>query len=85
MLHLNKTLHAVTRAFMTLEEGVGEQTTTQLEIAANSLEDARSTLEEAEHSKFTGWYDNDTKFKMDGLEERISAIRTSLNEGRDDE
>jgi hypothetical protein len=81
MLHMNKTLNAVTRAFMTLETGAGELTVNLIEQAASSLKVSRRTLDEAEHSKFTGWYDSDTKFKMDGLEERIQAVRNSLGDG----
>jgi hypothetical protein len=78
MLHMNKTLNAVTRAFMTLETGVGEETVNQLESAANSLEAVRRTLDEAEHGRFAGWYDSDTKFKLNGLEERIGQARESV-------
>ncbi len=79
MLHLNETLNAVTRAFMTLETGADAQTIEQLELAAGSLKAAREALSEAEHGKFTKWYDSDTKFKMDGLEERIQAVLSSFD------
>ncbi len=85
MLHLNETLNAVTRAFMTLETGAGELTASLIDQAASNLKATRRALDEAEHSKFTHWYDSDTKFKMNGLEERIQAVRTSLNDGQDNE
>ena len=81
MLHLNNMFNAVTRAFMTLETGADDQTVSELDKAASSLKAARRTLEEAEHGRFTGWYDGDTKFKMNGLKERIQAVRDSLDEG----
>jgi hypothetical protein len=80
MLHLNETLNAVTRAFMTLETGTGSETANELDKAGSSLKTARRALEEAEHGRFTGWYDGDTKFKMNGLKERIQAVRDSLDE-----
>jgi len=79
MLHLNETLNAVTRAFMTLETGAGENTLKLLDMAANSLKVARHALDEAEHDRFTGWYDNDTKFKLDGLEDRIQEVRDAID------
>ena len=85
MLHLNETLNAVTRAFMTLETGAGPLTINTLTEATGHLQDARNALGEAAHGKFSGWYDSDTKFKMDGLEERIGAVLTSLEEGSDNE
>jgi hypothetical protein len=78
MLHLNETLNAVTRAFMTLEAGPDAKTVELLDKAANSLDATRSALDQAEHGKFTGWYDSDTKFKMDGLEERIQQATDSI-------
>jgi hypothetical protein len=78
MLHLNETLNAVTRAFMTLESGADKQTVKLLDSAVSSLADARRALHKAEHGKFTGWYDSDTKFKMDGLKERIRQVRDSI-------
>ena len=78
MLHLNETLNAVTRAFLTLEVGASNKTVDLLDLAASSLNTARHALEQAEHSRFTGWYDTDTKFKMDGLEERIQQARDSI-------
>jgi hypothetical protein len=78
MLHLNETLNAVTQAFMTLETGAEEKTVELLDNAANSLDATQSALDQAEHSRFTGWYDSDTKFKMDGLEERIQQARNSI-------
>ena len=78
MLHLNETLNAVTRAFMTLESGAGESTVDLLDMATNSLDATRRTLSEAEHGRFAGWYDSDTKFDMNGLEERIQQARDSI-------
>ena len=78
MLHLNETLNAVTRAFMTLEGGADKKAVELLELAANKLNATRQALDQAEHGRFTGWYDTDTKFKMDGLEERIQQARESL-------
>jgi len=78
MLHLNEMLNAVTRAFMTLETGAGESTVDLLDTAANSLDAARLALDQAEHGRFTKWYDSDTKFKIDGLEERIQQARDSI-------
>ncbi|MCH8943640.1 MAG: glycosyl hydrolase 115 family protein [Proteobacteria bacterium] len=78
MLHLNETLNAVTRAFMTLESGAGESTVDLLDTAANSLDATRHALDQAEHGRFTRWYDGDTKFKMDGLKERIHQARDNI-------
>jgi len=78
MLHLNETLSAVTRSFMTLETGADGKTVELLDMAANSLDATRSALDQAEHDRFTRWYDSDTKFKMDGLEERIQQARDSI-------
>lgn len=85
MLHLNETLNAVTRAFMTLESGAGQQTIDQLETAASRFQAARQALAEAAHGKFEGWYDSDTKFKMDGVEQRIQAVLDSLTKGPESE
>jgi len=78
MLHLNETLNAVARAFMTLETGADKKTVEILDMAANSLDATRHALDQAEHGRFTGWYDSDTKFKMNGLEERIQQARSSI-------
>jgi hypothetical protein len=75
MLHLNKTLNAVTRAFMTLETGADGRTIALLEAAESSLDAARRALGEAEHGRFEHWYEGDDKFRLDGLEERIRAAR----------
>ena len=79
MLHLNETLNAITRAFMTLEVGASKETVDLLGLAANSLNAARHALDQAAHGRFTGWYDTDTKFKLDGLEERIRQARDSIH------
>ena len=79
MLHLNETLNAVTRAFMTLESGASQETTDHLDMALQRLLAARHALDEAEHGRFERWYDSDTKFKMHGLEERIQGVRSSLH------
>ena len=79
MLHLNETLNAVTRAFMTLESGASQETTDHLEMALQRLLAARHALDEAEHGRFERWYDSDTKFKMHGLEERIQGVWSSLH------
>jgi hypothetical protein len=63
---------------MTLETGAGESTVDLLDTAANSLDAARLALDQAEHGRFTKWYDSDTKFKIDGLEERIQQARDSI-------
>ena len=78
MLHLNETLNAVTRAFMTLESGTNEQTIELLDLAANRLDATQRALDQAEHGRFSGWYDNDTKFKMKDLEKRIQETRASI-------
>jgi hypothetical protein len=78
MLHLNQTLNAVTRAFMTLESGANKQTVELLDLAANRLDATQHALDQAEHGRFTGWYDNDTKFKMKDLEKRIQETRASI-------
>jgi len=79
MLHLNETLNAITRAFMTLEVGASKETVDLLDLAANSLNAARHALDQAAHGRFTGWYDTDTKFKLDGLEEHIRQARDSIH------
>jgi len=81
MLHLNATLKAVTEAFMTLESGAGRQTIHQLELAVSSFQAARQALAEAAHGEFEGWYDTDTKFKMNGVEEHIQAVLDDLTKG----
>ena len=78
MLHLNETLNAVTHAFMTLESGAEESTVDLLDTAANSLDATRHALDQAEHGRFTRWYDSDTKFNMNRLEERIQQARNSI-------
>jgi hypothetical protein len=78
MLHLNETLHAVTRAFMTLESGANQQTIKLLDLAVTRLDAAQHALDQAEHSRFSGWYDTDTKFKMNDLDKRIRDTRTSV-------
>jgi hypothetical protein len=78
MLHLNETLNTVTRAFMTLETRADKKTVELLDTAADSLKAARLALDQAEHGRFTEWYDSDTKFKMDGLEEGIQQTRDSI-------
>lgn len=83
MLYLNKTLNAVTRAFMTLEAGAGSLTVDLITEAADNLQAARNTLGEAAHGKFTGWYDHDTKFKMNGLEDRIQVVLMDLQNRQD--
>jgi hypothetical protein len=81
MLHLNETLNAVARAFMTMESGAGEHTVELLDRAAGSLQSARRALAEAEHGRFDRWYEGDEKFRLDGLEERIRAAREVIRTG----
>lgn len=81
MLHMNETLNAVTRAFMALETGTDMHSVDYLDAAASSLKAAQLALDEAEHGEFTAWYDSDTKFKMDGLKERIQTALASFNDG----
>lgn len=78
MLHLNETLNAITLAFMTLEVGPGQETVQLLDQAASSLDAMKQALKEAEHGRFAGWYDGDTKFGTGGLEQRIHETRASM-------
>jgi hypothetical protein len=63
---------------MTLEHRADKKTVELLDTAADSLNAARLALDQAEHGRFTEWYDSDTKFKMDGLEEGIQQTRDSI-------
>ncbi|MCD6288652.1 MAG: glycosyl hydrolase 115 family protein, partial [Candidatus Hydrogenedentes bacterium] len=75
MLHLNETLNAITRAFMTLQTGADKETARFLDMADNSLTAARNALDEAEHGPFAHWYDGDSAFGIDNLHNRIQKAR----------
>ena len=83
MLYLNETLNALTRAFMTLDGGAGDTTVELLELAAHNFNTAREAINETAHGKFTGWYESDDKFRIDGIEERIQSVISNLGDNKD--
>jgi hypothetical protein len=74
MLGLNQALRAVAQAMECLPDK--NAAAASLQKAASDLTAMRTTLQEAEHSRFTGWYDSDRLFGLDKLNERVrNSIR----------
>ncbi len=76
MLRLNQALRAVALAMECLpDKGAA---TASLREAAGDLAAMREVLHEAEHDKFTGWYDGDHLFGLDKLSERVQNSLAEL-------
>jgi hypothetical protein len=75
MLHLNRALQSVARAMAALpDQGRAVES---LRAARQSISVMRDVLHEAEHDRFTSWYDSDRLFGVNRLGERIDrAIET---------
>ena len=76
MLHLNEALHAVAQAMSAMPDR--GRASEELDSAARALAALRATLREAEHDRFTGWYDGDRLFGMAALAERVEKARSEL-------
>jgi hypothetical protein len=69
MLHLNRALQAVARAMAALPDK--GRAVEALRAARQSTGAMKDVLHEAEHDRFTGWYDGDRLFGVNRLGERI--------------
>jgi hypothetical protein len=76
MLHLNRALQSVARAMAALPDQ--DRAVQSLRAARQSVSAMRDVLREAEHDRFTGWYDSDRLFGMNRLGERIDRAITAL-------
>jgi hypothetical protein len=76
MLHLNEALHAVAQAMSAMPDR--GRASEQLAAAAQALAAMRNALREAEHDRFTGWYDGDRLFGMAALAARVEKTRAEL-------
>jgi hypothetical protein len=80
MLGLNQTLHSVAQAMADLPDK--RKAVMSLEDAARTLATLRGVLHEAEHDRFTGWYDGDRLFGLEKLGERMQAAIQELGTER---
>ena len=79
MLHLNRALQAVARAMTSLpDKGSAVES---LHAARQSMGAMKDVLHEAEHGRFTGWYDGDRLFGVNRLGERIDRAIADLGGG----
>jgi hypothetical protein len=76
MLHLNRALQSVAGALAALpDKGNAARS---LRSARESLGAIKAVLHEAEHDRFTGWYDGDRLFGVSRLTERVDAAIGAL-------
>ncbi len=80
LLHLNGVLRSVARAMEVLPDK--GRAIDALRAARQSALAMRGALREAEHDRFTGWYDGDRVFGLDGMKDRIERAISDL--GGDD-
>jgi hypothetical protein len=78
MLGLNQALHAAAQAMAVLPDK--RRAVDSLEDAGRSLASLRAVLREAEHDRFTGWYDGDRLFGLDKLNRQIQATIRQLSQ-----
>jgi hypothetical protein len=76
MLHLNCALQAVARAMAALPDK--GRAVEALRAARQSTGAMKDVLHEAEHDRFTGWYDGDRLFGVNRLGERIDRTIADL-------
>jgi hypothetical protein len=75
LLHLNRVLRSVVQAMEALPDK--DRAADSLRAARQSATAMRSALREAEHDRFTGWYEGDRIFGLDRMKDRIE--RASLD------
>lgn len=78
MLHLNESLHAVAQAMVAMPDR--REASEHLAVAALALTAMREALHEAEHDRFSGWYDGEHLFGMASLAHRIHKAQAELAE-----
>jgi len=76
MLHLNESLHAVAQAMLAMPDR--RAASQYLAVAAHALTDMHAALREAEHDRFSGWYDGERLFGIASLAERIHKAEAGL-------
>ncbi|QNL51914.1 glycosyl hydrolase 115 family protein [Olivibacter sp. SDN3] len=72
MLHLNRMLHQLTKAYQS-----HEQENAQLGFLQESLQELRAAeewLRRAEHDIFDEWYSNDNKFGLEKIKQRLTKL-----------
>jgi hypothetical protein len=80
LLHLNHVLQSVAQAMKVLPDR--GRAIDSLRAARQSAAAMRGALREAEHDRFTGWYDGDRVFGLDRMKDRIERAISDL--GGDD-
>jgi hypothetical protein len=77
MLALNHALRATAHAMEAMPDR--EKAVACLKEAERKLAALRDVLREAEHDRFTGWYDGDRLFGVDKLKQRVQAAIKELS------
>lgn len=77
MLHLNKMLHNLTKAYR--ETADVQQRKQFLQQSVTELELAEQQLRKAEHGRFTDWYANERVFGIKNLEKRLKEYNTKID------
>ena len=72
MLHLNRSLYHLVQAYQSKDNQPRKRQFLQQSLDEIHL--AQQRLKQSEHDQFVGWYANDTKFGMNGLEQRLRAL-----------
>jgi hypothetical protein len=78
MLHLNRAFQSVACAMAALPDK--PRAVAALRAARRSTRAMKDVLHEAEHDRFTGWYDGDRLFGLDRLSKRIDGAIAGLGE-----
>ena len=78
MMRLNEALGEQTRGYMALREPKSKKAPRHVEASLKALSQARSTLAEAEHGRFVGWYAGDEKFRLGKMRERLTELHKYL-------
>jgi hypothetical protein len=79
MLDLNKVLHDVAQAMEVLPDR--RKAVDSLQAAGRAASAMYDDLREAEHGRFTGWYDSERIFGLNQLKEKISLAIRALGGG----
>jgi hypothetical protein len=77
MLGLNRALLATARAMEALPDK--RQAIERLHEAESELAGLHGVLHDAEHDRFTGWYDGDRLFGLDKLQQKVRAAIQALS------
>jgi hypothetical protein len=76
MLGLNQVLHSAAEAMEVLPDK--RKALASLESGAKDLSALRGVLREAEHDRFSGWYDSGRLFGLENLQKRFQDATREL-------